>query len=110
MSPSTPSEADFTARQAPGGAGQGVPDDVAWFILQLPWCAAVYDARARCLLANPALLRWLGRTETDVQGRTLFELWPPGVAAREAADLDLVLAGQRLEQQENRHGPRGEAP
>jgi signal transduction histidine kinase/CheY-like chemotaxis protein len=83
-------------------ATETLPEPLIWFARQLPWCVAVYDAVGKCLLANDALLRWLRREERTVQGRSLFELWPAPVAAREAADLDLVLNGDRIEQVEMR--------
>jgi two-component system cell cycle sensor histidine kinase/response regulator CckA len=78
-----------------------------WFALQLPQCVIVYDAAGRALVANDPLLRWLGREEADVIGRTLFELWPGDLASREAADFHLVLEGGRIEQVETRSGADG---
>jgi CheY-like chemotaxis protein len=77
-----------------------LPD--AGFSRYLPQCVCAYAADGRCLLANPALLRWLGRAEADVLGRSAFELWPADLALRETADLLLTLRGDHLEQWENR--------
>jgi signal transduction histidine kinase len=73
----------------------------------LTQCACVYDASGRCLIANRSLARWLGRAETDLVGRSLQDLWPASFAAREAADLRLVLQTGRLEQLESRPGHAG---
>jgi PAS domain S-box-containing protein len=86
------------------------PDEASFlaaFVRHLPLCVCVYDADGRCLAANPALLRWLGRGEEDVLGRTPAELWPADLADREAADLRLVVEGHHLERQEKRPGPTG---
>jgi PAS domain S-box-containing protein len=71
----------------------------------LEQCVSIQDPSGRYLFANRAFLQWLGRTETEVLGATDEDLWPPDVAAALAADRPRVLAGQRLESEENR--PRG---
>jgi signal transduction histidine kinase/CheY-like chemotaxis protein len=85
-------------------------DASAWLALQLPQCVCVYDAEGHCLLANGPLLRWLGRAEADVVGQSLVALWSSDIAAREAADLRLVLDGGRIEQVETRTGASGARP
>jgi signal transduction histidine kinase len=90
--------------------------DLSGFVRQLPQCVFICDAHGRCLLANGPLLRWLGRAEAAVVGETIFDLWPDdpragalpsACATREAADLQLVLEGGRIEQVETRTGTQG---
>jgi hypothetical protein len=75
--------------------------------LAQPACA--YDGDGRCLFANNALARWLGRDEADLAGLSVFEMWPAGFAVREAADLRCAASG-RLELLESRPGPWGPRP
>jgi signal transduction histidine kinase len=93
-----------------------LPAELAGFVRQLPQCVFLCDASGRCVLANRPLLSWLGREESEVVGRSIFELWPngpqadalaPTSAGREAADLQLVLEGNRIEQVEIRPCARG---
>jgi signal transduction histidine kinase len=81
---------------------------LGWFVHHLAQCVCVYDAAGTCLLANEALLRWLGRGAAEVVGRSLFELWPADLARREEADLQLVREGGRIEQVETRPGEAGD--
>lgn len=76
----------------------------------LAQCACVYAPQGRLLLANPSLARWLGIRDSDLLGRSLFEIWPADFATREAEDLILVLQSGRLEQLETRPGSGGPRP
>jgi PAS domain S-box-containing protein len=48
------------------------------------------------------LSRWLGRPETEILGRTVFELWPPSFAEREVAENQRALWGERVEHEGER--------
>lgn len=73
----------------------------------LAQCACVYDLDGQCLFANKALGRWLGHAESELVGLDLVDLWPADFAAREEADLRLVVEAGRLERLETRPGAAG---
>src|SRR5579871_6570849 len=60
-------------------------------------CVALFDREGRCIAVNHLGSRWLDRPETEILGRTVFELWPPPFAEREAAENQRVLWGERIE-------------
>jgi PAS domain S-box-containing protein len=60
----------------------------------------------RCAYANPWLCAMLGRSQGEVVGRPLEEVFAPERAQRDCADLVRVLAGQRVEE-EARWAPGG---
>src|SRR5262249_34743651 len=71
-------------------------------------CACLYDAAGRCRFVNDELCRWLGRRREEIINRRPGELWPPGRAAREEEELQLVLAGGALAREELQASALGE--
>ncbi|MDD5307962.1 MAG: PAS domain-containing protein [Deltaproteobacteria bacterium] len=51
----------------------------------------VVDRDGRVKYANPFAARWLGRTGDSIVGRTVPELFPPSVSARQTANLRKVF-------------------
>jgi PAS domain S-box-containing protein len=91
------------------GAGLGAAAPLFRALAEnLDHCACLSDARGLCLAANRRLCAWLGRTAAELVNRTVFELWPPPLAERDAATHQRVLAGERLEEDEER--PRDDRP
>jgi PAS domain S-box-containing protein len=62
----------------------------------------VLNSEGRFVTINRAFRRWLGRPETEILGRTVFDLWPQPLAEKETAENQRVLEGERLEAEEER--------
>lgn len=81
----------------------------AWIIRalidQFDQCVYLLDAEGRCRAVNAAFRRWLGRSETELLGQTVFDFWPPDLAQRETEQHQQVLSGTWIETEEVR--PRG---
>jgi nitrogen-specific signal transduction histidine kinase len=73
----------------------------------LSQCACVYDREGHCLFANCSFARWMGKSENELIGKSLFDLWPVSFSAREGADLHMALKAGRMEQLESRPGAMG---
>jgi PAS domain S-box-containing protein len=69
-------------------------------------CVFLKDRASRYLLVNSAFRRWLGRPDALVVGRSLYDIWPPAVADTLAADDRRVLAGERIDKEEQRPNAR----
>ena len=65
-------------------------------------CVFFKDRGNRYLLVNTAFRHWLGHPDAEVVGRTVFDVWPPAVAEALADDDRRVLAGERVEKEEQR--------
>ena len=65
-------------------------------------CVFTKDTTGRYVFINRTYCKWLSCTETEVVGRTVFDLWPPAVAAALAADDRRVLAGECVHKEEQR--------
>src|SRR5436190_1366212 len=77
------------------GPCQALADD-------LEQCVFLVDAGGRYLSVNRGFGQWLGRPDSEIVGRTVFDLWPRSLAERYAADNRRVLGGDRVEVEENR--------
>jgi PAS domain S-box-containing protein len=69
-------------------------------------CVFLKDRSSRYLLVNAAFRRWLGRSDSNIIGRGVFEVWPAAVAESLATDDRRVLAGERIENEEQRPNAR----
>jgi PAS domain S-box-containing protein len=102
-------EQNMAMRDFPDPAAVGGWAGAAWIVRglieQLDQCVYLLDVQGRCTAANRAFRRWLGRPEMEVVGRTVFDIWPPDVAQREASQLQQVKSGAWIESEEER--PRG---
>jgi PAS domain S-box-containing protein len=68
-------------------------------------CAYLLDSECRYLAVNRAFSLWLERPESEILGRSVFDLWPRPLAVKEAAEHLRVLRGEQIEQDEE--WPRG---
>src|SRR6185437_6387932 len=68
-------------------------------------CVFLLDDQGYYRAVNCHFASWVGRAANEIVGRTVWDLWPPDLAARETEDNNWVLLGQRIEQDEER--PRG---
>jgi PAS domain S-box-containing protein len=65
-------------------------------------CVFVKDCDGRYVAVNPSFARWVGRPEAELVGRTVFDLWPRGLAERYAAAAERALQHGRSEADEPR--------
>src|SRR5262249_8587072 len=70
-----------------------------------PPCVFIVNAAGFHSFVSPSLCLWLNRTEADLLGRTVFDVWPRPLADQDAIENLRVLRGEHLEQDETR--PRG---
>jgi PAS domain S-box-containing protein len=96
-------------KKNPGPASAGDCTNPPWIVAalleQFEDCVYLLDGEGRCFAANRAFCHWIGRAESEVRGRTVFDFWPDEVAKRESAQWQQVLGGAELEREEER--PRG---
>jgi CheY-like chemotaxis protein len=78
-------------------------------IENLEHCVYVLNSEGRFVVVNHPFRRWLNRPEADILGRTVFDVWPLGLAERETAENQRVLGGERIDQEAGRPriGPGG---
>ena len=65
-------------------------------------CVFLTDRQGRYVAVNGAFVRWVGRPESEILGRTAFDLWPGPLAESDAADDRRVLDGENVERDEQR--------
>ena len=65
-------------------------------------CVFLTDRQGRYVALNGAFVRWVGRPESEILGRTAFDLWPGPLAESDAADDRRVLDGENVERDEQR--------
>ncbi len=69
---------------------------------RLEECVFLTDRQGRYLAVNGGFARWVGRPESEILGRTAFDLWPGAVAEADAANDRRVLDGESVEREERR--------
>ena len=69
---------------------------------RLEECVFLTDRQGRYLAVNSGFARWVGRPESEILGRTAFDLWPGAVAEADAANDRRVLDGESVEREERR--------
>ncbi len=69
---------------------------------RLDECVFLTDRQGRYLAVNGGFARWAGRPESEILGRTAYDLWPGAVAEGDAADDRRVLDGENIERVEQR--------
>ena len=68
-------------------------------------CVFLSDRHGRYVAVNHAFAEWVGRPESEILGRTAYDLWPCLTAERDALDDLRVLGGEAVEREEPRpHG------
>jgi len=72
---------------------------------RLDECVFLTDRQGRYVAVNGDFARWVGRPESEILGRTAFDLWPTSVAEGDAADDRRAQDGENVERDEQR--PRG---
>jgi len=75
----------------------------------MPQCLYRKDREQRFIYANPAMLNWLQMTEADLLGKTVYDVFPPDLAARYDAEDCHVLATGEIFDIVDGHQPTGES-
>jgi PAS domain S-box-containing protein len=70
-------------------------------------CLFCTDMRGRFVLVNRSFCCWLGKCESEILGRTVYDFWPRGVAADLDADERRALLGERIERETTFSTPSG---
>lgn len=65
-------------------------------------CVCLLDGSGRCVALSAALAGWLGRSEAELVGRGVADLWPPPFAEQEFAHLWRALRGERIDEEAQR--------
>jgi PAS domain S-box-containing protein len=68
-------------------------------------CLFCTDMRGRFVLVNRPFCCWLGKCESEILGRTVYDFWPHGVAADLDADDRRALLGERIERETSFSSP-----
>ena len=69
---------------------------------QVEECVFLTNQQGCYIAVNGGFTRWVGRPESEILGRTSYDLWPYLIAERDAHDDRRALSGEPLEWEEQR--------